>query len=156
MPTENVAVFNAVTGEIRDTGIMAFVPKKIKMEQFMFLFQDGCESLAKMNLTWDSARAFLFMLSKLDYQNRLHMTQREIANELNMQVSNLNRAMKLLSQNGIVALIKSGEYVVSDQFVWRGSLHDASPEVKARGAEAWKKAKAARKEKIIEEQSLIN
>jgi len=87
-----------------DGNIMGYFPLKEKSlgRDWVALFQNAISKIADEKLTYEEYRVFLKLLSKVDFDNYLRVSQTEIANELGMQRPNVTRAMKGLSERSII------------------------------------------------------
>jgi uncharacterized small protein (DUF1192 family) len=93
--------YDKETGDvIADFG--ARPPKRCTLKNFTMLFHEASEKLARNEkLTGETLRVFLFAISYIDYEHRISLTQAEIARELGLKQPNVNRAFRLLAQEGI-------------------------------------------------------
>ncbi|MNW61073.1 MarR family protein [compost metagenome] len=64
--------------------------------------QEGFIHIAKLGLTGEQTNVLFLIFGKLDFENWLRLSQKEIAEELGMQKQNVNRAMKVLVEKGII------------------------------------------------------
>lgn len=67
-------------------------------------FQDGLAWMAKQEMTGEQWRVFAYLVSRLDFDNFLKVTQKEIAKELNMHVKAVTRAIKGLRELDIISV----------------------------------------------------
>jgi len=89
----------------------------------MLLFQDAAEMLERIRLSGSAHRVLWALLRRMDYENRVIVTQHELAEELGMQRQNVNRALRELKLAGLVALQRPGLYVIHPDLVWKGKPH---------------------------------
>lgn len=66
------------------------------------LYQQAISNIADMNLSTEQYRVFLKLLSKVDFENYLTVSQQDIANELDMKQSNVSKAIKKLKELNII------------------------------------------------------
>lgn len=87
-----------------DGNIKGYFPlKKNNLgKDWVALYQNAISRIADMNLPNEQYRVFLKLLSKVDFDNYLRVSQSEIANELNMKRPNVTKAMKSLKDKGII------------------------------------------------------
>lgn len=125
------------TGEIID-GFVAYVVPKRKNgfgQGWLAMAQNGAEILAQSNLSGNDFKVLMKLLSVLDYENLIQVSQAEIARELNMHRQHVQRSIKRLLDLGIVLEgVKIGisrSYRLNPNFGWKGSakghreaLHD--------------------------------
>lgn len=66
------------------------------------LYQNPSTWLAQQRLTGEQASVLFFLFGKLDFNNYLRISLKEIAELLNMQVAHVSRAMKKLKELEII------------------------------------------------------
>ena len=115
------------TGEIID-GFVAYVVPKRKNgfgQGWLAMAQNGAEILAQSNLSGNDFKVLMKLLSVLDYENLIQVSQAEIARELNMHRQHVQRSIKRLMDLGIVLEgVKIGisrSYRLNPSFGWKGS-----------------------------------
>ena len=115
------------TGEIID-GFVAYVVPKRKNgfgQGWLAMAQNGAEILAQSNLSGNDFKVLMKLLSVLDYENLIQVSQAEIARELNMHRQHVQRSIKRLLDLGIVLEgVKIGisrTYRLNPNFGWKGS-----------------------------------
>ena len=115
------------TGEVQE-GCMVWIPHRPKIKERFFMgFQDALIEIAKdPEITQEPHKLFLFLLGNLDYENFIHISQKEIAKELEMQPSHVSRAMSLLCRKYILELApKTGRtkcYRLNPHYGWKGKV----------------------------------
>jgi DNA-binding transcriptional ArsR family regulator len=78
-------------------------PRRTKLKNFTMLFHEASEKLARNEtLGTEAFRVFLFAISYIDFDHRINLTQADIARELGLKQPNVNRAFKLLVEEGIL------------------------------------------------------
>ncbi len=87
---------NPETGEIESLTIPHKPIKSNLGEGWVAMFQDALGWLADANLPNEQYRVAMKLISKLDYDNYLRVTQTDIANDLGMKQSNVAKAIKEL------------------------------------------------------------
>jgi hypothetical protein len=69
----------------------------------------------------------MVLLGRLDFENWIHIPQRELAETLRMQYQNVSRAIRLLERKGILLrghkLGKSYGYRLNPYYGWKGKVH---------------------------------
>ena len=125
---EIVQTINTQTGEIKD-GYFVYVayPKpKIRNTRWMMSFQDSLIEIAKdKELTGETKSVLFFLMGNLEFENYLTIKQVEIAKQLDMQKTNVSRAMKLLVDKGIILKVKDGNtagYRLNPHYGWKGKV----------------------------------
>lgn len=90
------------------------------------VFQDAMLMLARdTELTQPVQRVMLHMFGSLDFDNFIHMKQKEIAEALNIDKGNVSRAISLLKRKGIIleAPYKGIKcYKLNHFYGWKGSV----------------------------------
>ena len=71
-------------------------------KDWVAMYQSALMALAKWNLPNEQYRVFFVLLSKLDFDNYLRVSQTEIANELSMKQPHVSRAMKALCEKNVI------------------------------------------------------
>ena len=117
------------TGEILEHGMMAvLMPKRRNAfrEGWVAMAQEATKLLAKQkDLGLDGFRVLMLLISMLDFENLIQISQAEVAKELEMQRSNVARAIKRLISTG--ALLEGPRigvhrsYRLNPRFGWKGS-----------------------------------
>lgn len=95
---------------------------------FFMGFQEGFLEIAKMKMGAEAMNVFLFLLSQIEYDNLLIISQIEIARELGMKKQNVSRAIKTLIKNEVLEIRdphrrRRQRFRLSDKFVWKGKLN---------------------------------
>jgi hypothetical protein len=117
-----LATIDLKTGEILE-GTLAYFGPKIKSPfsgGFFMTNQFALEEIAKdKELVGEALRVFLYVCSRLDFENYIQMPQMEIVKDLDMDKSNVSKAMSLLETKGI--LLRGPR--VGKVYVWRLNPH---------------------------------
>ena len=87
------------TGKIK--GCFPLKPKNLG-KGWVALYQQAISKIADMNLTTEQYRVFLKLLSKVDFENYLTISQKELSEELNMKQPNVSKAIKKLCELKII------------------------------------------------------
>ena len=92
----------AVTDD--DGQIIGYFPLKDKNlgKDWVAMYQSALLTLAKWNLPNEQYRVMLALLSKVDFDNYLTVSQQAIANELKMKQPHIARAIKGLCERDII------------------------------------------------------
>lgn len=115
------------TGEIV-RGCMVFVPDRPRItERWFMAFQDAFEEIAKDDeLKGESFRVLMYMFSKLDFENYIQLTQKDIAEALGMNKQHVSRAIRLLSSKKVVLegpkVGRSKCYRLNANYGWKGKV----------------------------------
>ena len=116
-----LTVVNEETGEIE---------ARVNLTNHMYssgnwfaFFQKSAVYLAQ-NLGKDELRVLMFMLSKMDYGNYIRVTNKNICNNLQMQKSNVSRAIRNLLEKNVIAVAEwygiSRIYMMNPTFLHKG------------------------------------
>lgn len=124
------------TGEVLEGGLV-FVPARAKIRGWFMTFQAPLEALAKdASLTQRQWRVLTFMMSRLDFENFIHLSQSGIAEALNIKRPNVSAAVAALVKRGIVLKgPKVGQvstYRLSNNLGWKGRVRNLETERKRR------------------------
>lgn len=93
-------------------------------------FQDGLAWMAKQEgMTGEQWRVFAYLVSRLDFDNYLKVSQKDIAEELRMQKSHVSRAMKGLVDLNVIAV---------GPMAGRSKTYRLNPRIAHRGAKNFK------------------
>ncbi len=66
------------------------------------LYQEMITAIARWNLPNEQYRVFLALLGKVDFENYLTISQKDLANELNIKQPHISRAIKALCNMQII------------------------------------------------------
>ena len=87
--------------------------------------QNGAEILSQSNLSGNDFKVLMKLLSVLDYENLIQVSQADIARELDMHRQHVQRSIKRLLELGIVLegvrIGISRSYRLNPNFGWKGS-----------------------------------
>ena len=138
----DLQAYSSLTGEVID--IHTDINELVKMltfknvskrhrqlrEQVKYYYEDKIMIFQKMlmkalkDLNGMEMKVFLYLLSLMDFENYIHISQKDIGKELDMHVVNVNKAIKGLREKGYVEIIKKGSenyYRISPEIAWKGS-----------------------------------
>jgi DNA-binding MarR family transcriptional regulator len=121
---------NPKTGEVGSGFISVKGKRYPRGIEFATVFQEGLLRLTRLDLTPTSLRVLFFVMSRMDYQNYVRVTQRTIADELNISPPAVSVAFKDLIRQQV--LVYSAEPAdpqrrvmrVSATVAWRGNASD--------------------------------
>ena len=84
--------------------IKGYFPLKEKSlgKGWLALYQEPSLWLAQQNMTGEQYRVLFVLFNKLDFDNDLRLSLKEIADALNMKIANVSRAMKVLKEKSII------------------------------------------------------
>ena len=125
---KDISQYDNMTGELLD-GVLVYCGVKHNPYGGGWIMnsQEALKILAKdKDLTGEVLRVFLFVCSRLDFQNWIQITQVEICEELELNKSNVSRAIKLLISKRIVLqgpkLGRSFAYRLNPDYGWKGKV----------------------------------
>lgn len=144
MPKERE--YTAIIDE--DDQIKAFLVPKRKNNlgvNWVAFYQTALEWLATQNLPNQEYRVLMYLMSKLDFENYLRITQVSIAEALNIKQSNVSKAIKgLLARDILITGPQVGTaktYRLNPRMAYKGR----NPKQTIIEYDAFKKAQEARK-----------
>lgn len=90
-------------------------------------FQEKFKTIAKdPDMTWGSAKVLMYLFGELDFENFIYCSQKDIAEELEMQQSHVSRAIRfLISKQIILESPKIGRvkcYRLNPNYGWKGKV----------------------------------
>lgn len=103
IPLPKEKEYTAIIGE--DDQVKAFLVHKRQNHlgvNWVAFYQTALEWLAKQSLPQEQYRVMMFLMSQLDFENYLRVTQVSIAKELDMKQANVSRAIKGLLEKDII------------------------------------------------------
>ena len=116
------------TRELMDTKTGELIPvQEISVEERDFNFHKVWLSHLIQSLDEISnqkQRLAYWIIDNLDRENKLTMTQRQIAAQSGLSYQTVNRTMSLLKESGFLVQITIGAYMVNPAIVWKGT-HNA-------------------------------
>lgn len=121
-------VYDASTGEVYDKAVLAvFFPKRKNgfREGWFAMAQEALMTLARSNLSGQTMRVLFAVLSKVDFENFILISQSEIAKDLSIDKGDVSKSITKLID--IKVLIKgpkvgrSATYRLNPEFGWKGS-----------------------------------
>ncbi len=127
MATRHIEQIDAETGEVLQ-GCMVYIPYRPKhRERFFMGFQDAFIAIAKDHeLTLEPMNILLYLFGQLNFENYLHVSQKDIAEALGMKKGNVSRAIKLLIDKGIILdgpkVGKTKTYRLNPDYGWKGRV----------------------------------
>lgn len=125
------------TGELL-AGCLVYVPRKKKFPSGWFMmFQDTLIEIAKdREITGEVYRVLFYILSQMDFENRIRATQAGAAAALGLQKTHVSRAFKTLCDKGI--LLKgpkegrTATYLLNSDYGWKGKVGNFQAERRKR------------------------
>lgn len=135
-PKLKLAVLDLRTGEYEPA--ITWVRQKWKGESFFMGLQEAFAELAKKRISAEAKNVFLFILGKVDYDNRLTIPQSEIARQLGMHRQNVSRAVAVLVREEVLLveephLGRNRRLRLNDRYGWKGKLKNLRTKRKTQG-----------------------
>ena len=123
-----IASIDQNTGEILE-GVVVYcgVKKNPYSTGWIMNSQEALELLATdEDLTKEAFRVLIFLMARLDFENWIQITQKEIAEKLNIHKQNVSRAISLLESKGILLrgpkVGRSYAFRLNPYFGWKGKV----------------------------------
>ncbi len=95
--------------------------------RYTSMFSHGFEYLAKLKLSKNEAAVLFKLLSALEFENWIRVSQRTIAEDLNLKEPNVSTATRKLIQLGVIEKAEDPSdrrrliYRLNPSFGWRGN-----------------------------------
>jgi predicted transcriptional regulator len=125
MSRVKIGQFNLNTGERIDGYIAVLQPKTKNGFKRHFTMNQEALDIISENLEGAELKVLLKLLKYLDYENLIQIQQKEIADELKMNKSNLHRSITTLIKFGVILkgpkIGKSCSYRLNPNFGWKGT-----------------------------------
>ncbi len=89
--------------------------------------QDALETLASdEDISKEAFRILMFLMARLDFENWIQITQKEICERTNIRKSNVSRGISLLEKKGIILrgpkIGRSNAFRLNPYFGWKGKV----------------------------------
>jgi predicted transcriptional regulator len=116
-------------------GFYVYVPRKQKIkDSFIMMFQEKLQELAAENvLTVEGWRVLVMIVSKVDFENFIHIKQVQIAEALGMKKQNVNKAFGQLIDLKIIEKISQNNingYRLNYEMGWKGKASNLKSHMK--------------------------
>lgn len=127
--------FDPNTGE-EINHIALVVPRKgEKLKDWLMIFHRGTMAMAlDPEIRGETYRVFMYVLSHIDYENRILVTQMDVVKGIGMKQQSVNRAFKQLTQKGILLEGKKygtvKTYYLNIDYGWKGSARNLKKKAK--------------------------
>jgi biotin operon repressor len=109
MKKADVGFFDKNTGEVFDENVPMLVSRRrtaftgLYGERFMIVAQQALANIASdREITGATTKVFMYLFSKLDFDNYIQVPQVQIARDLEMYKQDVNKAVKILEKKGIL------------------------------------------------------
>ena len=128
MKKRKIASVDQDTGEVLE-GVVVYcgVKQNPYSTGWIMNSQEALELLATdEDLTKEAFRVLIFLMARLDFENWIQVTQKEIAEKLNMHKQNISRAISLLESKEIILrgpkVGRSYAFRLNPYFGWKGKV----------------------------------
>lgn len=99
---DRVGLVDKETGEFLDGSNLIYIPKRIRIKGFFMGMQSDFEFLAQKKLNGSSLNVLLYLMSKMNYENDIRVSPKQIATALNMDLSWVYKALKTLRNEKLI------------------------------------------------------
>lgn len=104
--------------------VLVSVPRRRHLGGFFMADQSGFRRLAMLDLPASTVRVLHYLLSVLDFENFIHVSQADVARELDVDRAVVSRAVKQLREEGVLVrgpkVSHSWTYRVDPNLGWKG------------------------------------
>ncbi len=128
MKRRKIASVDQDTGEVLD-GVVVYcgVKQNPYSTGWVMNSQEALELLATdKDLKGETYRVLLLLLSRLDFENWIQVTQNEISEKLEMKKPNVSRAISVLEEKGIILrgpkVGRSYAFRLNPYYGWKGKV----------------------------------
>ena len=142
-----IASFDQDTGEILE-GVVVYCGVKHNPYSTGWVMnsQVALETLATdKDLKGETYRVLLLLISRLDFENWIQITQKEIAEKLEIKKQNVSKAILLLDEKNIILrgpkVGRSNTFRLNPHFGWKGDVKNLNDYRKQQDDEWLKKQK---------------
>ena len=122
--------------------------KFFKNKDFFFMFQKSLELIASCEeLNGTDLKVFMFLLSQLDFENYISVTQKRIVEHTKIKQQNVSSALTKLTKLNIIEKIPLDDlkgYRLNPSYAWKGKISEFQKDEKER------KKRAASEAKIVQ------
>ena len=122
MASSRVGVVDKQSGEVLDDGTLIYVPPKLRIRGFFMADQKGFEKLAKSDLNGEAFKVLMLIMGRMDFENVVTISQKEIGNALAMKKQNVSRAMHSLRAAGVFEAEASHIVHMATELGWKGKV----------------------------------
>jgi len=120
----NIQSVDLATGEVMQ-GALVWIPARQKLQEAFFMgFQAAFFDLAKDHeLRGIPMAVLLALMSRLDFENEIVVSQAHLASELGIHPVNMSKAFRLLREKGLLEVNRREgirTYRLNPAYAWRG------------------------------------
>ena len=147
-----ILAYNKTTGEILD-GVPVFcgVKRNPYSAGWVMNSQEALEIIAKdKEITGRIHRILWFLVARLDFENWIQISQKEICQELSMRKEDVSSGIKLLEKKGILMrgpkVGRSYSFRINPNFGWKGDVKNLD-DYRNKQADEWIKKQRQKSKK---------
>lgn len=92
----------------------------------IMVFQEMLDK-ASEELGFEELRMLTCLIAKCDFENWIHISQKELADKFKTKTSSISRAIKHLSEKGYIQIIKkngTNYYRINPELAWKGTFEN--------------------------------
>jgi DNA-binding transcriptional regulator GbsR (MarR family) len=133
-----VWAMNHETDEAERIGFFVYYEDKpkIRNQDFFFMFQKSLELIAKNDeLNGADMRVLMLLLARLDFENYIRVTQKDIAAATKIRQQHVSSALIKLIKLNIIEKVAEGNlraYRLHPNYAWKGSIQSLKEEKRDR------------------------
>lgn len=122
------------SGEVFEDGVPVWVNAKVRWREDWFMgFQQAFALVAAdKDITGETLRVWLFLLSQIGFENWVSIPQKKIGDALNLQKTNVSRSIKTLLNKGLLLegpkMGRTTAYKLNSKYAWKGKVTNLSKE----------------------------
>lgn len=134
---KRIGTIDLNTGEMLE-GTPIWVGKKVRSPygaRWYMASQDAALELSKdKEITGETFRVFMYLCSRIDFENYIQVPQSEIASDLDLKRSHVSRAISTLEKKGIVIrgpkVSRSNSFRLNEKYGWKGKVRNLEKHLK--------------------------
>jgi len=107
---------------------VSLVRRKVRVENFVMLFQEAVTQMLDGNISKNGLRIFVYMLGKLEYSNHIGVDQETIAKDNGLSLVYIKKTIKELKDAKILIGYQDVQdkrrnvYIINPVIAWRGKV----------------------------------